>query len=138
LAPVFFFKAAVTHLATIPATIPAAILHPSLDIKPPPSTPPLSVSYIGFSATLNMDAYSMSVTSPARRKTSKIYQDLKVTRAHSGSSRTMSIMDRVLKVFGTRPRHSSRVVLYHPLCSTREYSDMMHVAEPDGERKPGE
>ena len=70
------------------------------------STPPLSVLDINFSATLNMDAYSMSVTSAARRKTSKIYQDLKVTQAHSGSPRTMSIMDRVLKVFGTQPRDS--------------------------------
>lgn len=45
----------------------------------------------------------MSVTSAARKKTSKIYQDLKITRIHSGSSRTMSIMDRVLKVIGTQP-----------------------------------
>ncbi|KAG7289741.1 hypothetical protein NEMBOFW57_006117 [Staphylotrichum longicolle] len=45
-----------------------------------------------------MDAYSMSVTSAARKKTSKIYQDLKIARHHSGSSRNLSIMDRVLKL----------------------------------------
>ncbi|KAK4033859.1 hypothetical protein C8A01DRAFT_49630 [Parachaetomium inaequale] len=45
-----------------------------------------------------MDAYSMSVTSAARKKTSKIYQDLKVTRLYGASSRKMSIMDRVLKL----------------------------------------
>lgn len=46
----------------------------------------------------------MSVTSAARKKTSKIYQDLNTTRLHNTSLRKLSIMDRVLKVFVTQPR----------------------------------
>jgi hypothetical protein len=53
-----------------------------------------------------MDAYSMSVTSAARKKTSKIYQDLKTTRLYCASPRRLSIMDKVLKVFNTQ-RESS-------------------------------
>ncbi|KAK4158532.1 hypothetical protein C8A00DRAFT_10699 [Chaetomidium leptoderma] len=45
-----------------------------------------------------MDAHPMSVTSAARKKTSKIYQDLNTTRLHSTSFRKLSIMDRVLKL----------------------------------------
>ena len=45
----------------------------------------------------------MSVTSAARKKTSKIYQDLKITRLYGASSRKLSIMDRVLKVLGSQP-----------------------------------
>ncbi|KAK4121300.1 FAD/NAD(P)-binding domain-containing protein [Parathielavia appendiculata] len=45
-----------------------------------------------------MDAYSRSVSSGACKKTSKIYQDLKLARLHSASARTLSIMDTVLKV----------------------------------------
>jgi hypothetical protein len=53
-----------------------------------------------------MDAYSMSFTSAARKKTSKIYQDLKIARRHGGSSRKLSIMDRVLKVVHAQPGDS--------------------------------
>ncbi|KAL2118592.1 hypothetical protein VTJ04DRAFT_8252 [Mycothermus thermophilus] len=45
-----------------------------------------------------MDAYSMSVSSAAWKKTSRIYQDLKLTRPAISSPRRMSIMDRVLQL----------------------------------------
>ncbi|KAH6840690.1 hypothetical protein B0I37DRAFT_220980 [Chaetomium sp. MPI-CAGE-AT-0009] len=45
-----------------------------------------------------MDAYSMSVTSAARKKTSRIYRDLKTSRLYGVSSRRLSIMDSVLKL----------------------------------------
>ncbi|KAL2019736.1 hypothetical protein VTK56DRAFT_9273 [Thermocarpiscus australiensis] len=49
-----------------------------------------------------MDAYSMCVTSAAWKTTSRIYRDLKAARLlHSGSGgspKTLSIMDRVLKL----------------------------------------
>jgi hypothetical protein len=54
-----------------------------------------------------MDAYSMSVTSAAYKKTSRIYQDLKLVRLHSASTRKLSIMDSVLKVFCTQLKGSS-------------------------------
>ncbi|KAK0635890.1 hypothetical protein B0T17DRAFT_485278 [Bombardia bombarda] len=46
-----------------------------------------------------MDAYSMSVTNATLKNTSKIYQDLKISRIPSldRSPRGLSIMDRVLK-----------------------------------------
>ncbi|KAL2152669.1 hypothetical protein VTH82DRAFT_5853 [Thermothelomyces myriococcoides] len=44
-----------------------------------------------------MDAYSMSIASAAHKKTSKIYQDLRISRLFSVSSRKLSIMDQVLK-----------------------------------------
>ncbi|KAL2157653.1 hypothetical protein VTH06DRAFT_5134 [Thermothelomyces fergusii] len=45
-----------------------------------------------------MDAYSMSIASPAHKKTSKIYQDLRISRRFSVSSRKLSIMDQALKL----------------------------------------
>ena len=49
----------------------------------------------------------MSITSAARKTTSRIYQDLRTARFHCVGSRNMSIMDRVLKVFGSRPKKVS-------------------------------
>ncbi|KAK4147969.1 uncharacterized protein C8A04DRAFT_33531 [Dichotomopilus funicola] len=44
-----------------------------------------------------MDSHSMSVTSAARKKTSRIYQDLKTSRFYGASSRKLSIMDSALQ-----------------------------------------
>ncbi|KAK3942263.1 hypothetical protein QBC46DRAFT_78199 [Diplogelasinospora grovesii] len=48
-----------------------------------------------------MDAYSMSVTNTARKHTSKIYQDLRITRSHSlkrfSGLSGLNIMEKILK-----------------------------------------
>ncbi|EAQ85762.1 hypothetical protein CHGG_07015 [Chaetomium globosum CBS 148.51] len=56
-----------------------------------------------------MDAHSMSVTSAARKKTSRIYQDLKTTRLYGASPRRLSIMDRVLKLENLDPSRRPHV-----------------------------
>ncbi|KAK0720875.1 hypothetical protein B0H67DRAFT_663433 [Lasiosphaeris hirsuta] len=64
-----------------------------------------------------MDAYSMSVTSAARKTQSRIYQDLRTSRLNSGVklsldkllARNLSIMDRVLKYESLDPNRKSHV-----------------------------
>ncbi|KAK3905133.1 hypothetical protein C8A05DRAFT_13024 [Staphylotrichum tortipilum] len=56
-----------------------------------------------------MDAYSMSITSASRKKTSRIYQDLRTTRLHCVGARNLSIMDRILKLETLDPSRKPHV-----------------------------